>query len=395
MKRSLLATSIALPIVGAVGAIAAMNCSPTVGQLVIPDAGGGGGGGSSSSSGSGSANGSGSSSSSGGNSNGSSSSSSGGDTSSSSSGGSSSGSPVEGGAGSSSSSSSGGTVDVKTIFGMPNAYTEHFDDSFILFPCYGQSGNQDCLTVPQGQQCPNQNQSLPYEDRGRQSFEYFQVGGTPGTMYLATIKVEGVSEAKFYQKGTPSVPAAQGPFSEADTLTFRPAPNVDCLDKGPGGGPDCLNDAFYAGGAPVDFEFYNVYKLTVYSNGAGGDAGAGPELQHYYLNSFPTNAVSGLQGNGYETHKTYYISYTHTIPVVGGGVLEYHTGDTNCRAIDNCGNQVLVQDCQPSQGRSIPNTTVPQMYMGQPVSGFNTHNGASQPFHSHILHIQVIAVKPM
>jgi hypothetical protein len=35
------------------------------------------------------------------------------------------------------------------------------------------------------------------------------------------------------------------------------------------------------------------------------------------------------------------------------------------------------------------------MFMGQPVSGFNTHNGASQPFHSHILHIQVIAVKPM
>jgi hypothetical protein len=285
-----------------------------------------------------------------------------------------------------------------SVFGTKNMYGEFFADSYILFPCYGQSGNQDCLTVPAGTACPHFNDpSLPFEDRGVQSFEYFQVGGTPGKMYAATIKVEGVSEAKFYMNGTPSVPASQGPFAEADTLTFRPAPNVDCLDKGPGGGPDCLNDAFYTGGAPVDFEFYNVYKLTVYNppaNGMGGDAGL-TELKHYYLNSFPTNAVSGLQGNGYETHKTYYISYTHTIPVPGGGVLEYHAGDTNCRAIDNCGNQVLTQDCQANQGRSVPGATVPGMYMGQAVSGFNTHNGASQPYHSHLIHIKVISVTAM
>jgi len=286
-------------------------------------------------------------------------------------------------------------LSVATIFGIKNNWGDQLADSFILFPCYAKAG-QDCITIPTGVTCPNQNNTaLPYEQRGVQFHEEFHIGGTPGAMYIATIHVDGITEAKYYEKGTctgsdtPMTCAAGraaglGAPPASDTNTFTSCSKAD---------PQHCTDAFYTGGDPVDFEHYNVYKLTVYGTPDAADGGPGTEVQHYYLNSFPTGLTEK-----YEQHSTYYVSYSHDIPVVGGGIIEYKLGDQNCHAIDNCGPGYFTTDCTATNknaGRSLPNITIPSTYLGKQVSAINAVNGANQPYHSHVLHITVTAVRPM
>ncbi len=116
-----------------------------------------------------------------------------------------------------------------------------------------------------------------------------------------------------------------------------------------------------------------------------GVSGAGTEVQHYYLNSFPQTNTP------YETHSTYFINYTHKIVVPGGGVIQYHMGDTNCHAIDNCGSGVFTVTCAANAGRSIPNLTIPATSLGRQTSVINPRTGTAQPFHSHVLHVTVTA----
>ena len=298
------------------------------------------------------------------------------------------------GTGGSGGSGGGGMITVADLLGTANMYGEKLMDSFILFPCYSKA-QQDCITVPSGMACPNQdNTAIPYEDRGVQTHEYFNVGGTPGTMYLATIHVDGITEAKYYEKGTcdGSDTPTTCAMGRAAGLGDPPAANTNTFQSCTAADPAHCTDAWYTGGDPIDAEHYNVYKLTVYKypNAAGGMPGQ--ELQHYYMNSFPVTA------SAYEDHKTYYVSYTHTFPVMGGGIIEYKTGDQNCHAIDNCGPGRFTTDCTATDknaGRSLPAITVPTMYLGKTTASINLTNGANQPYHSHILHITFTAVKPM
>jgi hypothetical protein len=252
------------------------------------------------------------------------------------------------------------TVDV--VAGKPNTFGDSLKDAFVLLGCYAQAG-QDCITVPSGTQCPNQNGSLPFEEQGIITREDFTIGGTPGKSYALTITVNGIAEAKYYQDG------------------MRAAGNADPKD------PDAVmgTDAFYTGGTPVKFEFYNVYKLIAKDP-------AGKELQHYYFNSFPKTNTP------YENHQTFPIAFTHDIVVMGGGSVQIFTSDANCHAIDNCGAGFRTTSCPVAAGRNVPNEpnlTVPAMYLGKPVSAMNLRNGAAQPFHSQIFHIKVDKVTPM
>src|SRR5882724_5413957 len=91
---------------------------------------------------------------------------------------------MAGSSGALSSAGAGGApaLSVTDIFGIKNNYLDQLADSFILFPCYSKAG-QDCITIPSGMACPNQdNTALPYEDRGVQFHEDFHIGGTPGAM---------------------------------------------------------------------------------------------------------------------------------------------------------------------------------------------------------------------
>lgn len=283
-----------------------------------------------------------------------------------------SGTAGKGGSGSSGGPSTGGgpgALTPATFAGVKNTFNESFVNSFILMPCYSQA-QQDCITTASGVACPNQNTSLPMEQQGLVTHEYFNMGGEVGKNYKVTIKVTGISEAKYYEKGT------------------RAAGNAVLANANDPAGID----TFYTGGNPVDVENYNIYKITVRNPpAAGAMPQTGTEVQHYYLNSFPQ------VGTPYENHETFPLNYTHDIVVPGGGVVEYLTADRNCHAIDNCGPGRKTAPCALTEGRSMPgdNTMVPPNYMGQPVSGINTRNGAAQPYHSQILHIVVTAVAAM
>ena len=88
-----------------------------------------------------------------------------------------------------------------TFAGIKNEFMESFVNSFILMPCYG-AAQQDCLTNAPGTQCMNMGGSLPMEQQGLVTHEYFTMGGDVGKMYKVTIKVTGIVEAKYYSGGT-------------------------------------------------------------------------------------------------------------------------------------------------------------------------------------------------
>ncbi len=258
-------------------------------------------------------------------------------------------------------SGTGGTtaITVGALAGVPNQFGETLASSFFLVPCYQQAA-QDCITIPTGVQCPNQN-AANFEGRGFTQTETFTLGGTAGTMYNMTFTVNGVAEAKYYTGGVRD--AGTGVVANA---------------QGPAG-----TDTFYRGGAPVAQEFYNVYKIVVRNPG-------GTELNHYYLNSFPQTTTP------YEDHETFLLHYTKTIPVPGTGTVDLFLGDSNCHAVDNCGPGVYAGVCTASRSvPSEPTLKVPTMYMGKAVSSINLLNGANQPYHAQIIHLTVNSVAAM
>jgi hypothetical protein len=282
-------------------------------------------------------------------------------------GGSAGGAPDGGGQGGASGAGGGGGNLVDTVTGTPNASGDMLKNSWFMFPCYSNQA-QDCITIPSGTQCPNQDTSLPFEQQGISFTETFNVGGTPGTMYMMSIRVNGITEGKYYMGGTRADGDANPPDPEA-------AAGVNM---------------FYTGGTPVNVENYNVYKITVFNN-----ANPPVEIQHYYLNSAPSNT-----GRTWEAHNTFAEGYNAQIPIMGGGTVVYFESDRNCHAVDNCGNNFAgtSSTCTANVGRNIPNepnVTIPTMWQGKSVASLNTRTGTSQPFHAQILHVTVTGVTQM
>jgi hypothetical protein len=244
------------------------------------------------------------------------------------------------------------------VTGVPNSFGEALMSSFILLPCYKQDA-QDCWTTPGASACPNQ--SGPFEQQGFTQTEAFKLGGTAGAMYAMTFNLNGISEGKYYQGGTRD--AGDAAVVNADS--------------------DAGTDTFYRGGAPIAFEHYNVYKMTV-------KMPDGSELAHYYLNSFPPNV------GRYENHNTFALHYTKTIPIPGGGSVELFIGDSNCHAMDNCGPGEYAGICTKSRNiPSEPTLVVPTTYMGTNVADINLVTGAQQPYHAQLIHITVTSVTAM
>jgi hypothetical protein len=266
--------------------------------------------------------------------------------------------------GSGGSSGGGGSVSaLDEVAGKPNMYMSTLKNAFILMPCYSLQ-NQDCNTIPAGTQCQNMS-AANYEDKGYKQTEVFTLGGTSGTMYNMTFTARGIVEAKYYMGGT------------------RDAGNATPTDPDNAAGID----TFYRGGSPINQEFYNVYKMVVKKPD-------GSELAHYYLNSFDKNS-------GFENHRTFPIHYTKTIPVVGGGSIELFAGDSNCRAVNNCGAGATSSTCPATAGRKVPEgagetpVSIPTMYMGKTVASINLQTGTMQPYKSQIVNILVTAVTAM
>jgi hypothetical protein len=239
-------------------------------------------------------------------------------------------------------------------------------DSWFITGCAQKAGH-DCMGLTPT--CPQA--AVDFEDKGYTSTETFRLGGNVGRTYAVSFKFNGVTEGKFYQGGSWANPSV-------DVATpGGPEPKVDEFGV--------ANDTFYIGGTAVPSN-YNSLRMRVLDP-------AKKEIARYYMNAYPGNS-------GAESHRTFLISYSHTIDVMGGGFVEFHIGDANCHAIDNCGPG-NVSDTSCDAARSIPNeanVTLPAMYNDYtapmqphlvPLSQLNVITGAKQPWHAQISHFTV------
>ncbi len=241
----------------------------------------------------------------------------------------------------------------KSDFGMA------WQSSWFLASCENKLGH-DCVTVPT---CPNQAASA-FEDKGAVTVETFPIGGVKGQHYKVTFTFNGLASPKEYTDGKRDLGDAV-PVN-ADSAIWE--------------------SGFYRDGSPVPSN-YDSWKLSVLDE-------AGKELRHYYMNSCPT-------GQGYEAHRTFLLSYTKSIVVVGGGKVTHRVQDPNCHSIDNCGPGGYDDVCRAP--RSLPNepdVPVPAMYQDpadgklKPTTELSQLNPTlSQPWHSQLGHLTITSVE--
>lgn len=131
-----------------------------------------------------------------------------------------------------------------------------------------------------------------------------------------------------------------------------------------------------------------VWKLTVFDN-------AGVEARHYFMNSAP-DSLHMLQ-------RTFAISYTKSIVVVGGGKITHRVQSERCYLSNNCGAGVRMPG-SACNGRRLPNepleVALPAMYehpashLAQPIEQLSVLNpDAKQPWHSQLGHLTVNSIE--
>ena len=240
----------------------------------------------------------------------------------------------------------------KSDFGMA------WQSSWFLTGCEKKQGI-DCVTVPT---CPHQG-TTAFEDRGAVTEETFPIGGVKGQHYKVTFTFNGLASAKEYTDGT---------RDQGDAVPANPE--------------SATWDSFYRDGSPVPSN-YDSWKLSVLDE-------AGKELRHYYMNSSPV-------GRGYESHRTFLLSYTKSIVVVGGGKVTHRIQDSNCHSIDNCGPGNVDDVCfAPRSLPNEPDVPVPAMYQDpadhqlKPTTELSELNPTlSQPWHSQLGHLTITSVE--
>ncbi len=238
------------------------------------------------------------------------------------------------------------------VTGLTSDFGMQWRDSWFLVGCL-QSTEYGC---DRGL-CPG-GDPADFEDKGMVTLETFPIGGIPGQRYKVTFTFNAIASAKDYQGGT---------RDDGDHLVSA----------------DGVWDSFYRDGYAVPSS-YDVWRLSVFDE-------QGVQLRHYYMNSFPL-------GQGFEARRTYPISYTKSVVVVGGGKVTHRIQDSNCRAIDNCAegtDEVCI-------GRSLPNeptVTLPAQYQ-EPVThalkplAELTSYPVEQPWHAQLGHLVITAVEP-
>src|SRR5258708_23712240 len=119
------------------------------------------------------------------------------------------------------------------------------------------------------------------------------------------------------------------------------------------------------------------------------------ELARYYMNAYASDSYA-------ESHRTFLVSYSHTIDVPGGGFIELHSDDADCHTVDNCGAGSF-EDCYGRMIPNEPNVQLPALYNDAawptqphvvPLAQLNSVNGAMQPWHAQISHLVVRNVVP-
>lgn len=176
------------------------------------------------------------------------------------------------------------------------------DGFLFIAPCGDNGTGYDCtnsksIPAPQNSPaCADQNPKTTSID--------LAIGGDAGKVYDVTLHVYGIVEAKRYQGGM-----------------RRDGNNMNASNTG--------GDFWYVGGS-VPNSTYNSYELHVTPKveGAAND---------YFLNS---------RNDTNEGHESWALNYTATIPVTGGGKVNFRVYDSNCRQIMNCGPGTGSSSCK-------------------------------------------------
>ncbi len=234
-----------------------------------------------------------------------------------------------------------------------------FRSSWFIVGCADRQGH-DCVNVAQCPVVPN-----PVENFARQgitSRETFPIGGIKGHRYKVTFIFNAIASAKEYDGGSRDY---QGPALLTDHQ---------------------IQSTFHRDGEPHPSN-YSSWRLAVF------DAD-GKEARHYFMNSFEA-------GFGFESHRTFPITYNRSIVVIGGGTIVFSVHEPNCHAIVNWGFGNVPDDV--IQPRIIPNepetVALPQLYphpvSGQavPTASLMEDGKASQPFMGELGHLTVLAVE--
>ena len=254
---------------------------------------------------------------------------------------------------------------VDLVAGEKGDFGTPLESSWFIVGCLGRL-DKVCLN---SSLCPNGN-AASFEDRGDVILQTFPVGGVPGQHYKVTFTFNAIAAAKVYQDGTRD----QGNALPVDFQSV-------------------ISDTFYRDGSPV-VSNAEPWKLTVFDEN-------GAEARHFYMNSFPPTS---LNPNFFgESDRTYLLSYTKSIVVIGGGKVSYLIADSNCQVNDNCGpGQVQNNDCRAP--RNIPNepadTMLPAQYMHPttkmlvPTADLSAMNDtAAQPWHAQLGHLTITAAE--
>jgi len=128
----------------------------------------------------------------------------------------------------------------------------------------------------------------------------FVLAGDPGTVYDLTLHIYGVVELRSDYHGG-----------------MRRSGSSSNAQSG--------KDFWYAGGTFTEGDGYNAYRLRV-TPPVSGVANADADANNYFLNARDTTA---------EGHEVWELNYEATVPVQGGGSIEFRAYDPNCLQIMN------------------------------------------------------------
>ncbi len=253
-----------------------------------------------------------------------------------------------------------------SVASMKSDFGIAWQSSWFLMGCKALPGH-DCVNAAI---CPSVD-APRFDDRGISTLETFPIGGVPGQRYKVTFTFNAVMSAKDY---------VGGKRDQGDNVPS--SVDVTPLDG-------FYRDGHAVGTSPTGaLNGYDSWRLSVLDE-------MGVELRHYFMNSLPP-------GRGYESHRTFLLSYTKSIVVVGGGKVTHLVHGPNCRSIDNCGlYQLEPEGCAP---RNIPNepaaTVLPATYLDaedqqlKPTNVLSVFNPeATQPWRSNLGHLTVTAVE--
>ena len=173
----------------------------------------------------------------------------------------------------------------------------------MLFPCYAQQA-QDCITNAPGTACPNQDQTLPFEQQGLQIDQSFTLGGDAGD------HVQPDHPDQRHHRGRSTTRTACAPTA---TPLRRTPTDPPASTRSTSAAIRSTSRTTTSTSSPCSIRRERAPALL-------------PELD-----------ADRDRPRTYENHDTFPEGYTAVIPVMGGGTVLYHQSDRNCHAIDNCG----------------------------------------------------------